>query len=429
MTALAVRGRTSGGLLSRAARRILFSRLDRLRRGLLHVREGDRRWTFGRPATDDPLEALLEVHDPAFYTRSVLGGSIGAAEAYMDGHWSCEDLTALVRVLARNRDLNQGLEKGLARLRAPLDRWIHLRRANTPGGSRRNIMSHYDLGNEFFSCFLDPTMMYSCAVFPRLDASLEEASRHKLELVCRKLGLAAEHRVLEIGSGWGGFALHAAAHHGCRVVTTTVSQRQYEHCVERVRAAGLEDRVTVLDADYRDLPQRLGRRFDRLVSIEMIEAVGHRYFERYFDVCGRLLEPDGLMLLQGILIPDGEFERYRRSVDFIQKYIFPGGCLPSLAALQRAVARATDLRLVHLEDLTRHYPLTLRHWRRRFGEAGGRIRDLGFPEAFQRMWEFYLCYCEGGFLERTVGVAQMMWAGSGNRDGSCLTGGGGSWSG
>ncbi len=377
--------------------------------GRIELIEGAERNEFGS-AGDSALHADLEVLDPRFWRRLLLGGGIGAAEAYADGLWRTDDLTSLLRVMARNLESTGRLEAGLAHLRGLLDRGLHLLRRNSPSGSRRNIAAHYDLGNEFFATFLDPTMMYSCAVFPRPDASLEEASRYKLDLVCRKLRLTRGLSVVEIGTGWGGLALHAAGEYGCEVVTTTISRRQEALARERVRQAGLTDRVEIVRLDYRDLPARLGRRFDRLVSIEMIEAVGHRFLPGYMRVVSDLLRPDGLALIQAITISDQRYDEYRRSVDFIQRHIFPGAQLPSLGRILECLRGATDLRLSALEEITPHYARTLRLWRRRFLAAGDRLSELGLSRRFQRLWEYYFCYCEAGFRERTIGDYQLLFA-------------------
>ncbi len=394
----------------RLARRAFVSVLRSLRRGRIDLVEGTQRRTFGTATEEHPYRAIVEVHDPRFYRDAVLGGSIGVGESYMDGRFSSDDLATLVRIVAANPELLGRMDGGLARLRAAFERVMHLRRRNTPQGSRSNIEAHYDLGNDFFSLFLDETLMYSCALFSRREESLADASRNKLDRICRTLGLKSGSRVVEIGSGWGGFALHAAARYGCEVVTTTISPKQHEHTLQAVRSAGLEDRVRVLREDYRNLPSRLESRFDALVSIEMIEAVGHEFLPDYFRTCADLLRPEGAALIQAIVIDDADHDRYRRSVDFIQRYIFPGGCLPSLAAIGAAVARGTDLTLRRVDDITEHYPPTLRAWRRRLLHEADRVRELGFSHRFVRMWEFYFAYCEGGFLERTIGDLQLLLA-------------------
>ena len=393
-------------LSDRLLRHAVFGRLGKLERGRIDLVDAEGSHMFGTMSEAFSPRATIHVHDPNTYRRLALRGSIGAGEAYMAGEWSCDDLTALVRILALNRSVLDGLEKGLARLGMPLFKALHALRGNTRGGSRTNIAAHYDLGNDFYRLFLDETMMYSSGIFPHEGSSLYDASVTKLERICQKLRLQPQDHLLEIGTGWGGFALHAASRYGCRVTTTTISKEQYELARERVRRAGLQERVTVLLEDYRDLRGD----YDKLVSIEMIEAVGHRYFDTYFETCSRLLKPEGMMLLQAITIPDQEYERYKNAVDFIQQYIFPGGCLPSIAAINASVGRVTDMRLHQLEDIGFHYARTLKHWRERFFANLDQVRALGFSESFTRMWEFYLCYCEGGFQEKAIGVAQIVFA-------------------
>jgi cyclopropane-fatty-acyl-phospholipid synthase len=389
--------------LTSPLRRLVLGRLKNLDHGRLVIADRGRCYEFGRCA-EDSLTANIEIRNPRFYRHLVLGGSLGAAEAYIRGHWTCDNLVNLVRVFCRSAAASAGLEGGPARLLNALSRIGHWLKRNTPLGSRRNIAAHYDLGNDFFSLFLDETMAYSCAIFPRAGSTLREASVEKFDRICQKLALTADDHVLEIGTGWGGFALHAARQYGCRITTTTISRKQYEYSRQQVTAAGLSDRVTVLCEDYRALTGS----FDKLVSIEMIEAVGHQYFDTFFRVCSERLKPQGMMLLQAIVIPDQRFERYRRSVDFIQRYIFPGGCLPSIGAICQSLGRATDLQLSHLEDITPHYAETLAMWRQRFHANLDEVRGLGFSEEFIRTWEFYFCYSEGGFRERAIGDAQIL---------------------
>lgn len=396
---------SAGGFSDRLFRRIALQRLQRLEHGRLTVVDAEGSHDFGQPDATCPLHVTLHVYHPRAYTRLALRGSIGVGEGYMAGDWQCDDLTGLVRLFVLNQEASLGLEQGLARLGMPLFRGLHALRRNTRRGSTANIAAHYDLSNDFYRLFLDPSLMYSSAIFPNPSSSLEEAAIAKNERICRKLQLGPQDHLLEIGSGWGGFALHAATRYGCRVTTTTISRQQHELACERVRQAGLNERVTVLLQDYRDLQGS----YDKLVSIEMIEAVGHHYLDTYFQRCSRLLKADGLMLLQCITIADQEYERARRAVDFIQHYIFPGGCLPSLTAIAASVARMTDLRLFHLEDIGPHYASTLRHWRERFTANLERVRALGFSEAFIRLWTFYLCYCEGGFRERSISAAQLLF--------------------
>ena len=395
---------SASGLADRVLRRIVHGRLRGLELGRLTVIDSEGSISFGQYSEACPLQATVTVHDPSIYSRLALRGSIGVGESYMAGEWSCDDLTALVRIFVLNRAIMDGLEKGFARLAMPLFRLMHFMRRNTKAGSRANIAAHYDLGNEFYKLFLDESMMYSSAIFPSRNSSLLDASIAKIDRICRKLELSPADHLLEIGTGWGGFALHAAERYGCQVTTTTISKEQFRLAKERIDAAGLSDRITVLRKDYRELDGQ----FDKLVSIEMIEAVGHRYFDTYFQACSRLLKPNGMMLLQSITIADQEYERAKRAVDFIQHYIFPGGCLPSLAAISQSIAHVTDLRLFHLEDIGPHYATTLQHWRERFFANLDQVRGMGFSDSFIRMWEFYLCYCEGGFTERAIGTVQML---------------------
>ena len=391
--------------MDRIARRAILALLKRLVHGRLTLVESGRHHHFGERSDRFPLQAVITVHHPQLYTRLLFGGSIGAAEAYMEGFWSADDLTMVMRILALNQKAFEDMEKGLARLTAPLHKFYHFVRKNTKAGSRKNILAHYDLGNDFYALFLDETMTYSCGIFEKEDSTLREASEAKYDRICRKLHLTVGERVVEIGTGWGSFAVHAAQNYGVQVTTTTISDQQYQFAQDRIKAAGLEDRITLLKKDYRDLSGK----FDKLVSIEMIEAVGHHYFTAFFRACSRLLKDDGMMALQAITIGDQIFDRHKRSVDFIKRYIFPGSCIPSITAVSNAIAGATDLRLVHLEDITVHYARTLREWRRRFFANIEKIRALGFSDTFIRMWEYYLCYCEGGFAERYIGDVQMLF--------------------
>ncbi len=390
--------------LMRLARQAVLSRLQGLQHGEVTIIESSSRQTFGTRTEACPLSVTLQVTNPRFYSDLAFGGSVGAGEAYMSGFWSCDDLTALTRIIVRNRTVLDGIETGLARLTIPLRKLFHFLRRNNKEGSRHNIAAHYDLENDFFALFLDETMTYSCGIFEHENSTLQDASVAKIDRICRKLQLSPVDHLLEIGTGWGTFALYAAQQYGCRVTTTTVSQQQYEFARQRIATAGLSDQVTVLFQDYRDLKGQ----YDKLVSIEMIEAVGHAFYDTYFKCCSDLLKPNGMMLLQAIIIADHLYEQAKRSVDFIQRYIFPGSCIPSITAINQSLARATDMRLFHLEDITLHYAETLHHWHERFFANLSRVRTLGYPEEFIRMWEFYLCYCEGGFRERVIGDVQML---------------------
>jgi cyclopropane-fatty-acyl-phospholipid synthase len=393
-----------GTALQQLGRRLFLAKLAGLREGELTVIEGGESLTFGRRTPECNLRATIEVLHPQTYADAAFGGTVGAGEAYIGGLWRADDLTALIRLMIVNRDVMQSMEGGAAIATAPLRRILHWLNRNSPDGSRRNIAAHYDLGNDLFELMLDETMAYSCAVFERDDATLHDAQIAKFERICRKLRLAPDDHLLEIGTGWGGFAIHAASRYGCRVTTTTISREQHDWAKEKVAAAGLGDRITLLLDDYRDLRGR----YDKLVSIEMIEAVGARYLDTYTAQCGRLLEPHGAMLLQAITLQDQVYEEALKSVDFIQRFIFPGSFIPSVSAITDSVRRSTDMKVFHLEDIGPHYATTLRRWRENFFAHLPEVRRLGYPESFVRMWEYYLCYCEGGFLERQIGDVQML---------------------
>ena len=403
------------GFLDRLLRDRLIDHVQPLRDCQLTLVDALGENVLGRPASDsrDTLRATLRVNDAAFYRAVAGNGSVGAGESYIEGHWECDDLVALIRMLARNRDLLDAMETGLARLGGLAMRALHAVRRNTRRGSRDNVAAHYDLGNDFFRSFLDDNLMYSSAIFAGPDESLDTASARKLERICDKLALSPSDRVIEIGSGWGGFALHAARTRGCHVTTATISREQYELANERVGAAGLGDRIEVVLADYRDLAGR----YDKLVSIEMVEAIGHQYLDAYFKRVGALLQDDGMALIQAITIEDHRYRQALRSVDFIKRYIFPGCFIPSISAMLAAAARASDLKLYNLEDIGPSYALTLAAWRERFQRARGEIRALGYDEHFLRRWDFYFAYCEGGFRERSIGDVQMLLVKPGCRRG------------
>jgi cyclopropane-fatty-acyl-phospholipid synthase len=396
------RATTRGGLLERAARGIVHDRLRRIEGAELTLCEGGRTFRFGNAASG--LAARVIVHDPALYTALLLRGSLGGAEAYVEGRWDADDVVAALRALARGRRSLAALESGLAPRAAraallPLHWW----RGNTRRGSRRNIAAHYDLGNEFFALFLDPTLTYSCGLFETPEATLEEASHAKYERACRWLEIGPDDHVLEIGSGWGGFALYAAKRHGCRVATTTISPRQYELARERVAAAGLADRIEVRFEDYRDLTGT----YDKLVSIEMVEAVGHANLPAFFGACAARLRPGGAMFLQAIANPEQDYAASLHNVDFVKRYVFPGGQLVSLGAICAAVSRSGDLQPTRVEDVTPHYAETLRRWRASLAANRSAARALGHGERFLRLWEFYLAYCEAGFRERAIRTLQI----------------------
>ncbi len=397
--------RFSANSLSTAVlRRGVLRQLNQLRHGQLLVVEDSERQLFGQ--ADAGLQGEIHIQDPAVWGMVAGNGSIGAGEAFIHGYWSSPDLTAVVRVFVSNLDVLDAMESGLARLGRPFIQGLHWLNRNTRKGSRKNIEAHYDLGNELFEQFLDPTMMYSAAQFLRADDSLEQAQLNKLERICRKLDLQPDDHLLEIGTGWGSMAIHAAQHYGCKVTTTTLSREQFAYTRQRIDALGLQDQVTLLLEDYRDLTGQ----YDKLVSIEMIEAVGHQFLAHYFQQCAHLLKSNGLMLLQAITIREQRYEQAKNNVDFIQRYIFPGGALPSVQKMLEVVSRETDMNLLHMEDFGLHYARTLRLWHENFRRAHGRLGELGYDDYFLRLWEFYLCYCEGGFLERSIGTAQLLLA-------------------
>jgi cyclopropane-fatty-acyl-phospholipid synthase len=382
--------------------------LSRVRSGEIEVIEGGRNRTFGEPGAE--LKATVQINDPAAW-RGPFRGSIGLGESYVDGLWETDDLVALIRIAARELREMDGLRILVGR---PRGLWHKLRGIvpeNTRAGARANISAHYDLGNDLFAAFLDERMMYSCAYWPSEGASLEEAQLAKLDRICDRLLLGPENHLLEIGTGWGGMAIHAARRSGCRVTTTTISQQQFDLATQRVRDAGLEDQVTVLLEDYRDLDGR----YDRLVSVEMIEAVGWQYFDDYFRRCDELLTDDGLMLLQAITIDDGIYEVEKAAKSFANTHIFPGGCLPSRGLIGNCLERVTSMREVWIDDITDHYPPTLATWRDRFFGAWDRLRGDAYDDRFRRLWEFYLSSSEAGFRERRIGDVQVLFAKPGAR--------------
>ncbi|GAB5453422.1 MAG: cyclopropane-fatty-acyl-phospholipid synthase family protein [Halioglobus sp.] len=399
-----------GRLGESMARSAVFRLMEQLAVGSLVLHEGTARHHFGSDSTAGP-NAEVHVHNPRAYAQMLTGGSIAAGETYMRGDWSSPSLIEVTRLFCANMAVLQRFDASQSWFGRLALRAAHYFNRNTLNGSRENISAHYDLGNDFFALFLDPTMMYSSAVYERADVDLDTAAVAKLEELCRQLELNADDHLLEIGTGWGGMAVYAAQHYGCRVTTTTISREQYDYARARVVEAGLEDRVTVICEDYRDLEGQ----YDKLVSVEMIEAVGHEFYRDYFNTCSSLLRDDGKMVIQAITMADQRYEQARDAVDFIKRYIFPGGCLPSIAVIADHVARDTDMQIVHLRDITEDYALTLQHWCERFQGRLDDVRDMGFGEEFVRMWEYYLRYCEGGFRERVIGTVQLAFAKPGYR--------------
>ena len=388
------------------AREAIFRLLSKLQVGSLTLHEGPCSHHFGSIDKPHEPQAEVHIHSPAVYSQMLTGGSIGSGEAYMKGYWSSPDAMDVMRIFSANLVLLNKFDASQSVFIKLALKIAHRFNRNTYKGSQLNIAAHYDLGNEFFQLFLDPTMMYSSALFSDKSASLEVASETKLDELCQQLELKSGDHLLEIGTGWGGMAIHAAKNFGCRVTTTTISQEQYDFASARVMEEGLEGQITLLCEDYRNLTGE----YDKLVSVEMIEAVGHDFYQNYFRMCSGLLKPNGKMVIQAITMADQRYKEARDSVDFIKRYIFPGGCLPSVAVMAQHIARDTDMQIVHLRDITNDYAETLAHWRQRFLANLEAVRGMGFSEEFVRMWDFYLCYCEGGFRERVISTVQLAFA-------------------
>ncbi|MDA3963277.1 MAG: cyclopropane-fatty-acyl-phospholipid synthase [Planctomycetota bacterium] len=388
--------------LQRSMRSATLANLRGISQGHLDIIEDDQNWSFGAGSP----RCTITVRNPGFWTAAALGGTCGAGAAYMRGDWDCDNLTALVRILCRNRAAMEQVDRTANRVAQPLRALLHRFNRNSIEGSARNIHAHYDLGDALFTRMLDDSMMYSSAIYPHPAASLSEAQQHKNELLCRALNLQASDHLVEIGTGWGGFAVQAASTYGCRVTTTTISDDQHRIAQQRVDALGLSDRVTVLKRDYRELKGS----YNKLVSIEMIEAVGHEYYPTFFRHCDRLLTDDGMAVLQAITISDSEYDRARREVDFIKRFIFPGSCIPSVTALHSAAAKASQLRPINQQDYGPHYAKTLAEWRSRCHQHASELAADGYDQPFQRLWDFYLSYCEGGFVEGAISVQHLSYA-------------------
>ncbi|OCW96746.1 cyclopropane-fatty-acyl-phospholipid synthase family protein [Alishewanella sp. HH-ZS] len=397
------------GWFDRLCRKFTLNFLSQLRHGSITVIEAGEAQQFGD--ADAELKTTITVTDPAFYQKLVLAGSVGGGEAYIHGFWRCDNLTALVQIFARNLDVLDKMDSTWARLSRPMLKLLNFRNRNTISQSRRNIAAHYDLGNAMYQLFLDPSMMYSSAVYPSADSTLEQAQQHKLQQICERLQLKASDHLIEIGTGWGSMAIYAAQHYGCKVTTTTISQQQYDYTKARVAELGLQDKITLLFEDYRLLTGT----YDKLVSIEMIEAVGDDFLDNYFEKCSSLLKPDGIMVLQAITMVDHRYQQYVREVDFIKRYIFPGGCLPSISRMASAVANKTDLVIRQVQDIGFDYARTLKDWCDNFMAQRDAVHQLGYDDNFIRLWHFYLCYCEGGFRERATSAVHLVLSKPQNR--------------
>ncbi len=396
---------SQSSLLTKFGRKLLLHQLEKLCEGeLLLIEPNGQQHRFGMRTQHLNISVTLHVNNTQFFADAVFSGTVGAGASYIAGLWSCNDLTKLVRIFVANRDLMNGLDNGWTFLSSPILRLGHFLNSNSRQGSVRNIAAHYDIGNALYETMLDPTMAYSCAIFQSEKSTLEEAQLTKFEAVCRKLDLQSQDRVIEIGTGWGGLAIYAAQHYGCHVTTTTISREQYDYVAKKIAVLGLNDRVNLLLQDYRTLEGT----YDKAISIEMIEAVGARYLNQYLKKCSALLEPHGAMLLQAITLQDQFYSQAINSVDFIQKFIFPGSFIPSINIISKSLSQATDFKISHLEDIGQNYARTLQEWRTRFFVNIDKIYALGYPKSFIRMWEFYLCYCEGGFEERQLGDVQIL---------------------
>ncbi len=388
-------------------RSILVKKLKMLTKGKVIIIDR----SFGHETTkvfgdlESMIVATVIVLKSSFYSRTTLGGSIGNAESYVDGDWECDELQNLVRIFVLNRDALNSIDGGIGKLLNPVQKYVHGLRGNTLKGSRENIRAHYDIGNDFFKLFLDETMMYSSALFEKPGDDLKIASLRKIKTICDRLRLKPEDRVIEIGTGWGSLAIYAAQNYGCHVTTTTISKEQFNYASEKVKELGLQDKVNVIFEDYRGLTGT----YDKLVSIEMIEAVGLVNLPVYFQKCSSLLKPDGLMVIQAITIRDSYYENAKNSVDFIQRHIFPGGGLPSVHAMMESVMGKTDLVLIEQKDYAEDYAQTLLKWGENLKLAQGKLRELGYPDYLYRLWHFYFSYCEGGFRERAIGLSQMVF--------------------
>lgn len=382
-------------------KKAVFSVLRSSTRGCLNMIEGQQRWQFGNPHS--ALQATVTVNDQSIYRTLLLKGSIGIAEDFVAGKWESPELTRVIEFFVANQDSLDAIEQKFGFLTRIGYFLKKLRRRNNVRQARENILAHYDLGNHLYREFLDPHMQYSSAIYPQASAGLEAAQQHKLDVICQRLQIRPGNHVIEIGTGWGGLAIYLASHYDCHVTTTTISDAQHQYAREQIDNAGLQDKITLLKQDYRDLSGQ----YDRLVSIEMIEAVGHEYLDGFFKKCHQLLKPNGLMMLQAITIADQRYDFYRKDVDFIQTYIFPGGCLPSVERMSQCISQQTDMVIHQLQDIGLHYARTLKHWRERFLAAWPQLQNSGFDEQFKRLWLYYLCYCEGGFLQRAISTVHL----------------------
>lgn len=386
----------------RLYKKLVFGALNTLETGKVVLVEGDQKYCFGESETS--LSVDIQVHSVQMYKLFALGGSVGAGESYILGHWSCSDLTKLIEIFVLNQDQLDAFENKFAFFSGIANKIKHLKNKNSKQGSKRNIVAHYDLGNDLYESFLSEEMLYSSAVYPSKEASLEEAQQHKLAAICERLDLQPTDKVVEIGTGWGAFAVYAAKHYGCHITTTTISEEQHAYVKALIEKEGLQQHITLLKQDYRELDGQ----YDKLVSIEMIEAVGHAYLSGFFTKCNDLLKPTGAMLIQAITIACQRYQHYLKQSDFIQQYIFPGGCLPSVSEMSKQIVNSTDMVVHELHDIGLHYARTLYDWRVRFEKAWPSLDSKRFDERFYRLWQFYLCYCEGAFKQRATSAVHLV---------------------
>ena len=396
--------------LSSIFKKGVMNKFKHLQYGSIKILEGDEVLSFGDLGSNDKV--TVTIHSNEFYVFLGSGGVTGVAEAYMAGYWTADNLVLLLQIVLKNKNILLSLDSGFAKLINPINKLIHWSKQNTLKGSKQNILAHYDLSNDFYKLWLDPTMTYSCGYFNNDSVSLEQASIEKIDRICRKLKLNENDHILEIGTGWGSFSLYAAKQYGCTIDTVTISDAQYEYASGKIESSGLGSKINIFNKDYR----KIEGQYDKIVSIEMIEAVGHQFIPQYFSKISSLLKEDGLLAIQGITYNDQNFEQYKNSVDFIKKYIFPGSCLISVAQISDVIKEYTDLAIVDMEDITKHYAETLNRWKVKFMKVIPEVKRMGFSEAFIKMWEFYFVFCEAGFLERNIGDIQLVFSKSGARN-------------
>jgi len=385
--------------------KLVFRLLSKIQYGRLSITDASGCHVFSGPSGVHTHTVHIKIHGMQTYRNILFNGSVGAAESYMESDWDVDDLIKLVEIVIKNKEIFEKIEGPIVKTINYFLRLVGTDHKNDIIGAKKNSVAHYDLGNDFFKLFLDPSMMYSCALYEPERISLEQASIKKLETICQQLQLRPADHILEIGTGWGGFAIYAARKHGCKVTTTTISDKQYAYVRREINHLGLQNRIELLNQDYRELSGQ----YDKLVSIEMIEAVGHPYFDTFFQQCNALLKPGGLLFLQAITINDQAYQRAKNKMDFIKKYIFPGGCLPSINVISNSIANQTQLQLLQIRDIGQHYAITLFDWLRRFNQHAQQIKAQGFSEQFIRMWRFYLCYCAAGFRQAYISDIHALW--------------------